>query len=90
MDFSAALGNLKEGRRIRRSGWNGKGMWLKLVLSDELTNNHQFGVYELDDQYDEDVFLPMLPWIGMKTADDKFVPWLASQTDLLADDWEIL
>ena len=27
------------------------------------------------------------PWIGMKTADGKFVPWLASQTDMLAEDW---
>jgi len=31
--------------------------------------------------------LEPLPWIGMKTADDKFVPWLASQTDVLANDW---
>jgi len=31
-----------------------------------------------------------LPWIGMKTADNKFVPWLASQTDMLADDWQIV
>lgn len=32
----------------------------------------------------------LAPWIGMKTADDCFVPWLASQTDLLAEDWEIV
>lgn len=32
----------------------------------------------------------LLPWIGMKTADNKFVPWLASQTDVLAEDWMIL
>ena len=31
-----------------------------------------------------------LPWIGMKTADDTFVPWLASQTDMLAEDWEVV
>lgn len=31
--------------------------------------------------------LRLLPWIGMKTADKCFVPWLASQTDLLAEDW---
>jgi len=31
---------------------------------------------------------PLLPFIAMKTADDKVVPWLASQTDLLASDWE--
>lgn len=34
--------------------------------------------------------LRLLPWIGMKTADDGFVPWLASQTDLLAEDWQVL
>ena len=32
----------------------------------------------------------LLPWIGMKTADNKFVPWLASQTDMIAEDWEIV
>lgn len=31
-----------------------------------------------------------LPWIGMKTADNGFVPWLASQTDMLAEDWEVI
>lgn len=31
-----------------------------------------------------------LPYIMMKTVDDKFVPWLASQTDILAEDWEII
>jgi hypothetical protein len=31
-----------------------------------------------------------LPYIYMKTADDKLVPWLASQTDLLSDDWELV
>ncbi|NLL68412.1 MAG: DUF2829 domain-containing protein [Clostridiaceae bacterium] len=30
------------------------------------------------------------PWIGMKTADNKFVPWLASQTDVLAEDWMVI
>jgi hypothetical protein len=31
-----------------------------------------------------------LPYVIMKTADDQFVPWLCSQTDLLATDWEVL
>ncbi|WP_442908919.1 Thoeris anti-defense Tad2 family protein [Intestinibacter sp.] len=29
----------------------------------------------------------LLPWIGIKTTKGSFVPWLASQTDMLADDW---
>jgi hypothetical protein len=31
-----------------------------------------------------------IPWVGMKTADNKFVPWLASQTDILSEDWQII
>ncbi len=74
--FSSALSFLKDSRRVTRSGWNGKGMWLILVKP---------GVnYHLGARLDE---LNALPWIGMKALDDRFVPWLASQTDLLADDW---
>ena len=66
-----------EGARVRRSGWNGKGMFLFYVKPSDwtLTNGHT------------DNF-PLLPFIAMKTADDKIVPWLASQTDVLASDWE--
>ncbi len=31
-----------------------------------------------------------LPYLYMRTVDDKFVPWLASQTDILAEDWHVL
>lgn len=37
-----------------------------------------------------DASMDLLPWIGMKAADNCFVPWLASQTDILAEDWELL
>lgn len=87
-NFSCALYWLKRGHRVYRKGWNGKDMWLKLV------HGQQAGVDELDyivreDSIGEDHIsaLRLLPWIGMKTADNGFVPWLASQTDLLADDW---
>lgn len=81
-DFGTALANLKSGFKVARKGWNGKGMWLKLIpmLDWTLTNNH---FQDVDG-------LVGLPWIGMKTADNGFVPWLASQTDLLAEDWEIV
>jgi hypothetical protein len=78
MDFGSALEALKRGDKVAREGWNGKGMWLSLVTrSGELYryNNEEFEA---------------LPWIGMKTADNKFVPWLASQTDILAEDWEVV
>ena len=74
MTFCGALEALKNGQCVQRAGWNGKGMWLIYV----------------DDWYPRNKLLeglPLLPWIGMKTADGKFVPWLASQTDILAEDW---
>jgi hypothetical protein len=77
VSFSQALKHLKGGGSVARKGWNGKGMWLSFI-----------------EQYAVQTALPrqtrLLPWIGMKTADDGFVPWLASQTDLLAEDWELL
>jgi hypothetical protein len=73
MDFSQALRAVKYGEKVRREGWNGKGMYIFLVRID---NN--LAVARLE------------PFIAMKTADDKFVPWLASQTDILADDWEVV
>lgn len=75
--FGWALRQLKNGHRVRRSGWNGKGMWLERVSS---------AAYDVGTSIIGD--LKPLPWIGMKTADNCFVPWLASQTDVLAEDWE--
>jgi hypothetical protein len=71
MDFGQALGFLKSGSKVARSGWNGKGMWLKLKTPD--INSKM-----------------TLPYIYMKTADGHQVPWLASQTDILAADWNIV
>lgn len=84
MDFGSALNALKGGHAVCRSGWNGKGMWLELVEPDRhhRTNNpHDNG---------RAVQLPTDPYIGMATATGTFVPWLASQTDILAHDWELL
>ena len=80
-NFGDALSALKEGERVARLGWNGKGMWLKYVDADE---------YDVSDQTADHRDIGLLPWIGMKTADNKFVPWLASQTDILAEDWTIV
>lgn len=75
MDFGGALNALRAGKRVARSGGNGKGMWLLLIPASHWETTRM--LEELDG----------LPWIGMKTADNKFVPWLASQTDMLAEDW---
>lgn len=72
--FGWAVKQLQNGSRVSRSGWNGKGMWLTYVHEGiaTLSNGTEY---------------PALPYIAMKTADNKLVPWLASQTDILAIDW---
>lgn len=76
-NFGEAIKYLKRGLKVCRQGWNGKGMYLAHV------NSYQ---YKVDGEVHKDSLF-LSPWIGMKTADGKFVPWLASQTDMLAEDW---
>lgn len=87
MDFGQALISLKEGKKVARNGWNGKGMWIVLMPSLFLeagvvngrTSKHLGQGVDLDSQ----------PYIAMLTAEKKWQPgWLASQADLLAEDWE--
>lgn len=79
LPFSVALAYLKEGRRVTREGWNGKGMYLFHIRGDQWTYTNG-----LNDN------MPLLPFVAMKTADNHVVPWLASQTDVLADDWVVV
>lgn len=87
-DVGWAVREMRSGHRVRRAGWNGKGMWLAFVTGDSWELRK--GSIPLDVFHsvarDTDKFAP---WIGMRTADRQFVPWLASQTDLLAEDWEV-
>lgn len=75
MNFGQAIEALKQGQQVTRSGWNGKGMWLELS------------------EYAEGVMYksrPLQEHILMATAQGTFVPWLASQSDILAEDWELV
>lgn len=88
MTFSSALMQLKAGKKVRRVGWNGKNMWLDMITPDVGT---VFGWYLPTDRDGQPIAkCPRGAYIGMKTADDKFVPWLCSQTDMLAEDWELV
>ena len=78
MDFQYALSALKEGLRVERAGWNGKGMWIKLQVPDEGSKNTLPYIYI---EY---------PVGHVAYPNGSRVPWLASQTDLLASDWAIV
>lgn len=103
LDFGEAIEALKQGKRVARTGWNGKGMWLKLVPAygydlmigvQPPVPGHTMTIKIKGEVVGEAQSIQnepkLLPWIGMKTADNCFVPWLASQTDILAEDWVIL
>lgn len=65
-----AVAALKEGMVTQRSGWNGKGMYLKLQVPDKNSKMTE-------------------PYVYMYTAQGGLIPWLCSQADLLAEDWQV-
>ncbi|MAC32235.1 MAG: hypothetical protein CME38_01355 [Haliea sp.] len=81
MTFGQAKEALKAGQRVCRAGWNGKGMFLFMVAG---------GAWGFETDVDGVDGLDTLPFVAIKTADEKLVPWLCSQTDALAEDWEVL
>lgn len=81
MNFGQAIEALKSGQRVARAGWNGKGMWVRRV---DLYTDSEFRVREIDPCVGT-----WLPFLAMKTVDGGIVPWLASQTDMLAEDWAV-
>ena len=86
MNFGQALEALKEGKRVARDGWNGKGMFLFLVAGSNFIVNRE----PLMSIMGEGAQVTYRPHIDMKDAENKVVPWLASQTDILADDWIVV
>lgn len=89
MDFSNALYGLKNGHRIFRRGWNGKDMWVYIVPERQKPLVVPSGAICINPEHPEGL-TTFSAYIAMKTAQDNVVPWLASQTDILADDWEVL
>jgi hypothetical protein len=86
--FDWAIQQLKAGRKVQRKGWNGKGMFITLqqgsTVDGELMRNAPAKEFYTGKKCN------IAPHIDMKVADDSYVVgWLASQTDMLAEDWQI-
>ena len=74
MNFGQAIEAMREGKRVARNGWNGKGMWIYIVKDFFVEGSKQ----------------KFSPAIVMKTAGGDHQPgWLASQPDMLANDWSV-
>lgn len=82
-DFGWALRMLKEGKRVARIGWNGPNMFLFLVPGSTFEVNRPplLGIYP------EGTTINYHAHVDMRTATGDIVPWLCSQTDMLAEDW---
>lgn len=96
MHIGRALAWLRLGKRVRRAGWNGKGMWIALMPGLKLPpfSSQEPGA-KVNDRTAKfigpDTPLDSQPYIAMWTAQQKWQPgWLCSQNDLLAIDWEVV
>lgn len=89
MNFGLAIEAAKKGAKITRRGWNGKGMWVvyRTGYPDGIPCNKNtadaVGI-------PEGSLFKVRPYLQMKCVDGSFQMWLASQSDILADDWEVV
>lgn len=99
MSFGDAIVMLEAGKKVARAGWNGKGMWLSLSCSPNLhpAASRQVPAImfwsENNASYarDQGGYAEVLPCFTMKTATGEILMgWLASQTDMLAKDWQVV
>jgi len=79
MNFGKAIEALKENKKVARLGWNGKGIFIELQVPDKNSKMTSPYIY--------------INTTGLQTnnqnAPKSLVPWLASQTDMLSEDWEV-
>lgn len=103
MNFGQALEALKAGKRAARAGWNGKGMWLALTpassvkawetteVGAQVASSRLRGAAAALARAEEPDVIDIGAHIDMRAADGSLViGWLASQTDMLADDWGVV
>lgn len=85
LQFEHALYHLRNGEKVSRAGWNGKGMFLFLTPGSVFQVNRPplLGIYQAGKE------IHYQPHIDMRTSKGTIVPWVASQTDLLAADWMV-
>lgn len=85
MNFGQAIEALKEGKQVTRQGWNGKGQFVYLIKGSELQRCLRYG-------FGEHVGEPtIVDVLAIKTTSNHIqIGWLASQSDMLSNDWEIV
>lgn len=95
MNFGKALEELKKGNKVARQGWNGKGMFIYLVKGQKVfyenLRNEAAKALDVTNERNRGKTAIINSHIDMKAADGSIVVgWLASQTDMLAEDWQVV
>lgn len=89
LNFGEAIEGLKAGKKLAREGWNGKNMWIVLMPALYLDAGVVNG--RTSKHIGEGVDLDSQPYIAMFTTQGRWQPgWICSQSDLLAEDWQIV
>ena len=92
MNFGQAIASLKLGHKVARTGWNGKGMWLILVPGTPAAALREGTPYRAALGLETCEILPRIDmWTINASGRRAMLPgWVASQSDMLADDWVIV
>lgn len=83
MDFGKAIQLLKEGKRVQRQGWNGKGQYIELATCISYTNANK----EIINAEHDAIGNKAIAFVGTSGVQ---LGWLASQADMLAEDWKLV
>ncbi len=86
MNFSQALEWIKLGKKLTRTNWNGKGMFVYVVDGSDFETNHS----ALVPNGDKEISIKYRPHIDLKAADGTYGVWSISNNDVLAEDWEVV
>lgn len=79
MNFGQAIQELKKGKKLKRKGWNGKGIFIELQMPDNYSKmSHPYVYIDTSGLCTDNPYAPK-----------NRVPWLPSQTDMLSEDWEV-
>lgn len=91
MDFGDAIRAMKSGKKVARTGWNGKGMYVAIQPGSTIPANLARGGAAMARAAEGVEEITILPHVDMRAADGSIVVgWLASQTDMLSEDWDII
>ena len=83
MDFGEAIKSLKQGKRVQREGWNGKNQYIELAINISYINTN----HETINAEHEAIGNKAIAFVGTSGVQ---LGWLASQADMLAEDWKIV